>query len=95
MPDGPKQKEVAAKSGVDQGLVSRILNRRIKRWTERVEKIAYYVNMQEQQRGAKDHSDLLSKKVHDAVDAYLRSGCDVDLLCQQVAVLQTAQLHRR
>jgi predicted transcriptional regulator len=80
------QQEIAAGTGVDQALISRVIAGKIKRLTPRVLKIYAYVNMRKRRR---DHR--IPDHVKAAVLAYLTAGGDAQLLCRQIALLRSAR----
>lgn len=77
----PRQSEIAAALGVDQGFISHVRNRQVKRVTTRIVALAKYVS-----KALDPHVP-----VQRAVTGYLSRGGDPDLLVRQLELLETAQ----
>lgn len=99
----PSQETIAMAVGVDQPLVSRARNGELRRMTDRVERLAKYVNMRIiRLRRAKPlaqpvnpSKDEPRRKVElealATCQEYLEQGCDPKVLIDQVGLLRRAQ----
>lgn len=77
----PRQKVMAEALKVDQGFISHVRNNDVARVTDRIIRLAEYV----------DKCLDPERPVREAVDGYLARGGDASLLVQQVAILEAAQ----
>jgi predicted XRE-type DNA-binding protein len=80
-PQLPTQARIAEAIGVDQGFISHVRHRHVKRMTDRIKKLNKYVNA------------LLDPRptVIAELESYLDRGGDPQLLIQQVRILGAAQ----
>lgn len=91
----PTQIDVAAACGVDQGLISRISNGKVRRWTSRIGRVSDYVDNRHNSELLGDRSVSLPSDVLAMVEDYVDAGCDIDLLRRQLEILQDVQLRRK
>ena len=67
------QREIEAATGVDQTTISRAMNGRLRRVTEKVRRISKYANMRERKM-------QLPQEIHEAAAAFLHAGGQKDEL---------------
>lgn len=81
------QESISVGAKVDQGLISRIKNGDLVRYTIRIERVKKYVDMLNEKR----QSPPTSRRVFDAVSDYLKQGLDPEVLLDTIHLVNRIQ----